>query len=105
MIGPLTPADDFARQLSFDELAALATATIPERGAVVCSLGPNGMAAIRRDLGETRTEALMRELNLFVRRNLRGSDAVAMVSDELVPTPVSPMTATTRPTPRTMSSR
>ena len=84
MIGPLTPADDFARQLSFDELAALATATIAEHGVVVCSLGPNGIGAIRRELGETRTEALMRELNLFVRRNLRGSDAVAMVGDELV---------------------
>ena len=84
MISPLTPADDFARQLPFDELAALATATIAERGAVVCSLSPNGMAAIRRDLGETRTEALMRELNLFVRRNLRGSDVASMVGDELV---------------------
>jgi len=84
VISPLTPADDFARQLPFDELAALATATIAERGAVVCSLGPNGMAAIRHDLGETRTEALMRELNLFVRRNLRGSDAIAMAADELV---------------------
>lgn len=84
MIGPLTPADDFARQLTFDELAALATSTIADGGGVVCSLGPNGIAAIRRQLGETRTEALMRELNLFVRRNLRGSDAVAMVGDELV---------------------
>jgi tetratricopeptide (TPR) repeat protein/GGDEF domain-containing protein len=84
VISPLTPADDFARQLPFDELAALASATIAEGGAVVCSLGPNNMAAIRRDLGETRTEALMRELNLFVRRNLRGSDAVSMVGDELV---------------------
>jgi tetratricopeptide (TPR) repeat protein/GGDEF domain-containing protein len=84
VIGPLTPADDFARQLSFDELAALATATIAEQGGVVCSLGPNGIGAVRRELGETRTEALMRELNLFVRRNLRGSDAVAMVGDELV---------------------
>lgn len=55
-----------------------------ERGIVVCSLGPDGMADIRHDLGETRTEALMRELNLFVRRNLRGSDVVAMADDELV---------------------
>ena len=47
----------------------------PGRG--VCSLRPDGMDAIRRDLGETRTEALMRELNLFVRRNLRGTDVVA----------------------------
>ena len=84
MISPLTPADDFARQLAFDELAALASATMAERGVVVCSLSPDGIAAIRRDLGETRTDALMRELNLFVRRNLRGSDAVAMAGDELV---------------------
>src|SRR6476661_10929736 len=55
-----------------------------EQSAVVCSLCPDGVTAIRRDLGETRTEALMRELNLFVRRNLRGSDVVAMAGDELV---------------------
>ena len=84
MPSPLTPADDFARQLPFDELAALAAATMAERGAVVCSLGPDGMSAIRRDLGETRTDALMRELNLFVRRNLRGTDVVAMAGDELI---------------------
>src|SRR4051812_23187180 len=84
VISPLTPADDFARQLSFDELAALATTAMAERSAVVCSLRPDGMDAIRRDLGETRTDALMRELNLFVRRNLRGSDVVALAGDELV---------------------
>lgn len=84
MISPLTPADDFARQLPFDDLAALATTTMAERAIVICVLGPDGMADIRRDLGETRTEALMRELNLFVRRNLRGSDIVAMAGDELV---------------------
>jgi predicted ATPase/GGDEF domain-containing protein len=84
VIGPLTPADDFARQLPFDDLATLVGTSLGERGVVVCSLSPNGMAAIRRDLGETRTEALMRELNLFVRRNLRGSDCVAMTGDELV---------------------
>ena len=84
MISPLTPADDFARQLSFDELASLAASTMAERSAVVCSLRPDGLGDIRRDLGETRTEALMRELNLFVRRNLRGTDVVALTGDELV---------------------
>ena len=54
VIAPLTPADDFARQLSFDELAALATATTAERGGVVCSLGPNGIAAIRREHASLR---------------------------------------------------
>jgi eukaryotic-like serine/threonine-protein kinase len=84
VISPLTPADDFARQLSFDDLSALAASAIVERGVVVCSLRPDAMDAIRRDLGEARTDALIRELNLFVRRNLRGTDAVAIVADELV---------------------
>ena len=84
MISPLIPADDFARQLSFDDLSALASTVVAERGVVVCSVRPDAMEAIRRDLGETRTEALIRELNLFVRRNLRGTDAIAIVADELV---------------------
>lgn len=84
VISPLTPADDFARQLPFDELPALAATAMAERSVVVCSLRPDAMDAIRRDLGETRTESLVRELALFVRRNLRGTDAMAVVGDELV---------------------
>jgi tetratricopeptide (TPR) repeat protein/GGDEF domain-containing protein len=84
VISPLTLADDFARQLSYDALAAAAMAAGGARGIVVCSVQPDGMAAIRADLGDTRTEALLRELNLFVRRNLRGSDGVTLVGDELV---------------------
>ncbi len=84
MISPILLADDFARQLSFDELAALAGAAFAGRPSVVWSVLPDSMDAIRRDLGETRTGALMRELTLFVRRNLRGSDAVTVVDDELV---------------------
>jgi predicted ATPase/GGDEF domain-containing protein len=84
LINPLTPADDFARQLAFDDLSALARTAMADRSAVVCSLRPDAMDAIRQDLGETRTEALIRELNLFVRRNLRGTDAMSVVGDELV---------------------
>ncbi|HEY2066029.1 MAG TPA: AAA family ATPase [Gemmatimonadaceae bacterium] len=83
VISPLILADDFARQLSFESLGATATAAMSERRIVVCSVLPDGMDAVRRELGETRSDALMRELALFVRRNLRGTDAVAAVGDEL----------------------
>ena len=84
MIAPTLLADDFARQLSFDDLVAAAGVAIPAGHAVVWSLLPDGMDAIRRELGDTRADALVRELSLFARRNLRGTDAVANVGDELV---------------------
>jgi tetratricopeptide (TPR) repeat protein/GGDEF domain-containing protein len=85
VISPLILADDFARFLSHDELAQVTTSALAERRVVVCSVLADGMEAIRRDLGDGRTEALRRELTLFLRRNLRGTDAVAIgAGDELV---------------------
>ena len=84
LISPTLLADDFARQLSYDELLAAARVALPTGRAVLWSVLPDGMDAIRRDLGDTRADALVRELTLFTRRNLRGTDAVAGVDDELV---------------------
>ncbi|MDB4900468.1 MAG: diguanylate cyclase [Gemmatimonadetes bacterium] len=84
VISPLTPADDFARHLGFVDLETVATALAAERSAMLCSAVVDGLAELRRDLGDSRVEALLRELTLFVRRNLRGSDALSMTSDELV---------------------
>jgi GGDEF domain-containing protein/tetratricopeptide (TPR) repeat protein len=84
LITPTLLADDFARQLSYDDFLVAANAALPGGRTVVWSLLPDGMIAIRRDIGDTRTDALLRELTLFIRRNLRGSDAVASVGDELV---------------------
>jgi tetratricopeptide (TPR) repeat protein/GGDEF domain-containing protein len=84
LISPLLLADDFARQLSYDELATVASAAMAARPVVAWSLLPDGMEGIRRDLGDARTGALLRELTLFVRRNLRGTDAVTSVGDELL---------------------
>lgn len=85
MITPTHLADDFARQLSYDDLVAATETALPSGHAVLWSLLPDGMDAIRRELGDTRADALVRELILFARRNLRGSDAVATAAgDELV---------------------
>lgn len=84
LISPTLLADDFARQLSFDELVAAAHAAVPTGRAVLWSVLPDGMEAIRRELGDTRADALIRELTLFARRNLRGTDAVAITGDELI---------------------
>ena len=84
LISPLIPADDFARQLSFDELAAQAGIAASTGRVVVCSVLAETADAVRRDLGDTRVAALLRELTLFIRRNLRGADAVATLDDELL---------------------
>jgi tetratricopeptide (TPR) repeat protein/GGDEF domain-containing protein len=84
LISPTLLADDFARQLSYDDLVAAARNALPNGRAVLWSLLPDGMETIRHELGETRADALVRELTLFTRRNLRGTDAVASAGDELV---------------------
>ena len=84
LISPTLLADDFARQLSYDELMAAARDALPGGRVVLWSLLPDGMETIRHELGDTRADALVRELTLFSRRNLRGTDAVASVGDELV---------------------
>ncbi|MDB4881142.1 MAG: diguanylate cyclase [Gemmatimonadetes bacterium] len=48
------------------------------------SAAPDGYAELRRELGDARGDALLREVTLFLRRNLRGSDAIAVEHDELV---------------------
>ena len=84
MISPLTPADDFARHLSADELTSLADQLAPHRELIICSAVPDGLEALRAELGASRVDALHRELTLFVRRNLRGADAIAVRGDELL---------------------
>ena len=84
LISPLIPADDFARQLSVEELAALAGNAAASGRVVVCSALVEGVDAVRSAIGEARAAALLRELMLFVRRNLRGVDAVASTDDELI---------------------
>jgi GGDEF domain-containing protein/tetratricopeptide (TPR) repeat protein len=84
LISPTLLADDFARQLSYDELVTSAQAGLAQGRIVLWSLLPDGMESIRRDLGDTRADALVRELTLFVRRNLRGTDAITTAGDELL---------------------
>ena len=72
LISPLIPTDDFALQLSLEELAALAGNAAASGRVVVCSALAEGVDAVRSEIGETRAAALLRELTLFVRRNLRG---------------------------------
>jgi tetratricopeptide (TPR) repeat protein/GGDEF domain-containing protein len=84
LISPALLADDFARQLSYDDLVAATRDALPNGRVMLWSLVPDGVDAIRRELGDTRIDALLRELMLFVRRNLRGTDSVAGAGDELV---------------------
>ncbi|MDB4916824.1 MAG: diguanylate cyclase [Gemmatimonadetes bacterium] len=84
LISPLIPADDFARQLSYEELAAHAGSAALSSHVAICSAVAEGLGVVRRDFGEARAAMLLRELILFVRRNLRGSDAMSCKDDELV---------------------
>ena len=84
MISPLTPADDFARQLRLPELLRLVDELAGTRVILVCSAVADGFGALREELGDARGDALLRELTLFLRRNLRGTDAIAVEQFELV---------------------
>ncbi len=84
MTSPIISADDFARQVSLEELAILAGTAAAAGRVVVCSSLVEGIDAVRRDVGDIRASALLRELAVFVRRNLRGVDAVASVEDGLI---------------------
>jgi len=84
LTSPLISADDFARQVSLDELTILAGNAAAVGRVVVCSALVEGIDAVLRDVGDVRASALLRELAVFVRRNLRGADAIASVDDEIV---------------------
>ena len=84
LTSPLISADDFARHVSLDELAILAGSAAVTGRVVVCSALVEGIDAVLRDVGDVRAAALLRELAVFVRRNLRGADAIASVDDEIV---------------------
>jgi predicted ATPase/GGDEF domain-containing protein len=84
VINPLTPADDFARQLSSADFESVTASLAASRPVMVCSAVPDGLPQIRADLGDVRAEALLRELLLFIRRNLRGVDAVCLADDEVM---------------------
>lgn len=84
LTSPNIPADDFARQVSLDELTILAGNAAAVGRVVVCSAHVEGIDAVIREVGDIRASALLRELAVFVRRNLRGADALASVGDELV---------------------
>lgn len=48
------------------------------------SARPEGLESVRASAGDARAAALIRELVYFVRRNLRGTDAVASGENELI---------------------
>ena len=84
LISPLIPAEDFARYLTLDELAALTASAAASGRIALCSALVEGLDVVRRDVGDVRAAALMRELTLFVRRNLRGADSMTLADDELL---------------------
>ena len=84
LTSPPISADDFARQVSLDELTILADSGASVGRVVVCAALVGGIDAVRSEVGHGRASALLRELAVFVRRNLRGGDAITSVDDELV---------------------
>ena len=87
MISPPISPDDLARLLPFEELASAveaATAAGEAERVALCSILVDRAAELRAALGDARTESLFRELIQLVRRNLRGSDAVALKGEEVV---------------------
>ena len=83
-ISPPIPADDFARHLTVDELAAQTDLSARTQRVVLFSARPEGLETVRSDAGDVRAAVLIRELVYFIRRNLRGTDAVASGDDELI---------------------
>jgi tetratricopeptide (TPR) repeat protein len=77
-------ADDFAPQLNPAELAALASSVAASRPVVLFAALPARIAQLRSQMDQRRLDVIMRELALLVRRNLRGSDAVALEDEELL---------------------
>src|SRR5215218_7841645 len=77
-------ADDYAPQLALAELTTLVSASAAARPIVLLSLTPARMPQLRAQAEHRRLDVIMRELVLLVRRNLRGSDAVALAGDELL---------------------
>jgi tetratricopeptide (TPR) repeat protein len=85
-------ADDFAPQLSADDLASLATAIAADRPVVVLAASPARLGQLRQQIDPRRVELMLRELVMLVRRSLRGTDAVALAGDELLVVIDGPMT-------------
>ncbi len=77
-------ADDFAPQLSADNLASLASIIAADRPVVVLAASPARLAQLRQEIDPRRVELMLRELVMLVRRSLRGTDAVALADDELL---------------------
>ncbi|HEX7977420.1 MAG TPA: AAA family ATPase, partial [Gemmatimonadaceae bacterium] len=77
-------ADDFAPQLSADELASLASVIAADRPVVVLAAVPARLEQLRQEIDPRRVELMLRELVMLVRRSLRGTDAVALTGDELL---------------------
>ncbi len=84
MIGPSITPDDFARQLTLEELADATNNSAPTRRIVICSLAISDFGRLEQELGEVRASTLIRELSVFVRRNLRGNDCLAVARNELL---------------------
>ncbi len=84
VISPFIPPDDFARQLTLDELAGAADSAASTSCVAVCSVTIDELDALKRELGDVRAVGLARELATFVRRNLRSADALTPLDDELV---------------------
>jgi predicted ATPase/GGDEF domain-containing protein len=84
VINSPAPTDDFARELTLEELASFMDGLVAERPVMLCSAMPDDLPALRADMDDARIDALLRELAQFVRRNLRGGDAIATVGEELV---------------------
>jgi len=85
-------ADDYAPQLSADDLASLANAIAADRPVVVLAASPARLAELRQQIDPRRVELMLRELVMLVRRSLRGTDAVALAGDELLVVIDGPMT-------------
>jgi tetratricopeptide (TPR) repeat protein/GGDEF domain-containing protein len=83
MISPLAQTEDFARLLSYEELLGYVGHSLADPHFVLCSV-VSDISEVRSELGESRAAALMRELVQLVRRNLRGTDAMAVQGEEMI---------------------
>ena len=77
-------ADDYAPHLTPTQLAALASSVAETRPVVVMSAVPARLDELRVRIDPRRVDVMLRELVVLVRRSLRGTDAVALVGDELL---------------------
>ncbi len=104
MISKPIPAEDYARHLTPAELLEQVRILSAARQVVVGVAQVDALESHVAEHGHARAEALIREVALFLRRNLRGTDAIALDGSDILLLVDGPAAMTTPLTERLVGS-